>query len=66
MEMALLGPSAFSFLISGVADIARLKLAKLRGLARLAATGAVACGLLGLLCLLRKMLDPLRRALSLL
>ena len=54
MEMALLDISAFSFLISGPAEVARLKLAKLRGLARLATTGAVAWGLVGLLGLLRR------------
>jgi len=45
MEMALLGTSVFSFLIGWAADVARLKLAKLRGLVRLVATG--------LLCLVR-------------
>jgi hypothetical protein len=42
MEMALLDPSAFRFLIRGPAEVARLKLAKLRGLTRLVITEAVA------------------------
>lgn len=42
MKMALLDPSALSFLISRAADLACFKLPELRGLARLVTTGAVA------------------------